>query len=335
MPETMRILSLDAGGVRGLLPAMLLSEIEARTGKQIWQLFDLVTGTGTGALLAIGLTIPARSGNPLPAAKLQTIFEQPKRSLYRRTWLRKFAAHLRGVSANYSSSSLRVWAQHHYADTTLSEAKTGLLLPVYDLERRRPYFFKSWKAQGQQLKEKGELYQDRNYRVRDLIGATMAEPGLFDPKIVGSQSGKRLTVIDGNLFAGNPGLCGLVSSHRLRPQAKTYRIVSLGTGRDTKGLSLLQARGWDSQKWQRQMLNLALDGMQDSVDYQLHEILGTENYLRVNPELNLRKPLRGPDDLRKIQRDAVRKAACTTIETDETFVTILNDLNKVASRLPA
>ncbi len=331
MPETMRILSIDAGGVRGLLPALLLSEIEARTGKQIWQLFDLVTGTGTGALLAIGLTVPARSGKPLPAAKLQTIFDQPKRSLYRRTWLRKFAAHLRGVQPNYSNSNLRVWAQHHYMDTTLSEAKTGLLLPVYDLERRQPYFFKSWKAQGQQLKDKSEIYQDRNFRVRDMVGATMAEPGLFDPKIIGSQSGRRLTVIDGNLFAAHPGLCGLVSSHRLRPEAKTYRMVSLGTGQDTKGVSLLQARGWDSLKWQKQMLNLALDGMQGSIDYQLREILGPENYLRVNPELALRKPLRGPDDLRLIHRDAVRKAAMGAIEKDPIFSTILSDLNRVAS----
>ncbi len=331
MAETMRILSIDAGGVRGLLPALLLSEIEARTGKQVWQMFDLVTGTGTGALLAIGLTIPARSGNPLPAAKLQTIFEQPKRSLYRRSWLRKFAAHLRGVQPNYSSNCLRVWAQHHYMDTTLSEAKTGLLLPVYDLERRRPYFFKSWKAQGQQLKGRDEIYQDRNFRVRDLIGATMAEPGLFDPKVVGSQSGKRLTVVDGNLFAANPGLCGLVSSHRLRPDAKTYRMVSLGTGQDTKGVSLLQARGWDRQTWQKKMLNLTLDGMQGTVDYQLREILGEENYLRVNPELALRKALRGPDDLRLSHRDAVRQAAKRAIEKDETFVTILNDLNRATT----
>ncbi len=327
MPDTMRILSIDAGGVRGLLPALLLTEIEARTGKQIWQHFDLITGSGTGALLAIGLAMPARSGSPLPAAKLQTIFEQPKRSLYRKTWLRQFAAHLRGVKPHYSSKSLRLWATHHYMDTTLSEAKTGLMLPVYDLEQRRPVFFKSWKAQGQQLKDRSETYQDRNVRVRDLISASLAKPSLFDPKVIGSQSGRRMTVIDGSLFAANPALSALVASHKLHPEADHYQVISLGSGQARQHLSLLQTRGWDSEQWQRQMLNVALDGMQDTVDYQLREILGQEKYLRINPALTLSTQMRGPDDVRLVHLKALRKAAKAAVETDETFVRLLRLLN--------
>lgn len=328
MPNTMRILSIDAGGVRGLLPALLLTEIEARTGKQIWQQFDLITGSGTGALLAIGLAMPARSGNPLPAAKLQTIFEQPKRSLYRRTWLRKFAAHLRGVKPHYSSKSLRVWAQHHYMDTTLSEAKTNLMLPVYDLEQRRPVFFKSWKAQGQQLQGRGETYQDRNVRIRDLISACLAKPGLFDPKVIGSQSGRRMTVIDASLFAANPGLSALVASHKLHLDASHYQVVSLGSGQSRQHFNLLQTRGWDTEQWQKQMLNIALDGMQDTVDYQLREILGPDNFLRINPMLDLKCDMRGPDDVRLVHLKALRQAAKAAIESDETFVRLLRSLNE-------
>lgn len=328
MPKTMRILSIDAGGVRGLLPALLLSEIEGRTGKQIWQQFDLITGSGTGALLAIGLALPARSGNPLPAAKLQSIFEQPKRSLYRKTWLRRFAAHLRGVHPHYSSKSLRVWAQHHYMDTTLSEAKTNLLLPVYDLERRRPIFFKSWKAQGQQLQGRSETYQDRNVRVRDLISACLAKPGLFDPKVIGSQSGRRMTVVDASLFAANPSLSALVASHKLHLDATHYQVVSLGSGQARQRFSLLQSRGWDTEQWSKQMLNIALDGMQDTVDYQLREILGAENFIRINPSLGLKSEMRGPDDVRLTHLRALREAAKKTIETDETFVRLLRQLEQ-------
>ena len=44
-PKVFRILSIDGGGIRGILPAMVLSEIEKRTGKKIFQLFDLIVGT--------------------------------------------------------------------------------------------------------------------------------------------------------------------------------------------------------------------------------------------------------------------------------------------------
>ena len=52
------ILSIDGGGIRGIIPAMILAEIERRTGRRIAEMFDLVAGTSTGGVLALGLTIP-------------------------------------------------------------------------------------------------------------------------------------------------------------------------------------------------------------------------------------------------------------------------------------
>ena len=54
----MKVLSIDGGGIRGIIPAMLLAEIEKRTGKEIWEMFDLIAGTSTGGLLALGLVAP-------------------------------------------------------------------------------------------------------------------------------------------------------------------------------------------------------------------------------------------------------------------------------------
>ena len=49
------ILSIDGGGIRGLIPALVLAEIEKRTKKRVAQLFDLISGTSTGGILALGL----------------------------------------------------------------------------------------------------------------------------------------------------------------------------------------------------------------------------------------------------------------------------------------
>ena len=52
----MKVLSIDGGGIRGLIPALVLAEIERRTGRRIAELFDLIAGTSTGGILASALT---------------------------------------------------------------------------------------------------------------------------------------------------------------------------------------------------------------------------------------------------------------------------------------
>src|SRR3712207_7174060 len=58
MPYKFKVLSIDGGGIRGMIPAKILAEIERRTGKRIFELFDLIAGTSTGGILALGLTKP-------------------------------------------------------------------------------------------------------------------------------------------------------------------------------------------------------------------------------------------------------------------------------------
>ena len=62
--KVVRVLSIDGGGVRGIIPAIILAEIEKRTGKPIAGIFDLISGTSTGGILALGLTAPNENGKP-------------------------------------------------------------------------------------------------------------------------------------------------------------------------------------------------------------------------------------------------------------------------------
>ncbi len=59
-----KILSIDGGGIRGVIPAMIMAEIESRTGKRIADMFDMIAGTSTGGILALGLGIEADDGTP-------------------------------------------------------------------------------------------------------------------------------------------------------------------------------------------------------------------------------------------------------------------------------
>jgi len=72
----MNILSIDGGGIRGIIPAIVLAEIERRTGSKIAGLFDLIAGTSTGGILALGLTRPGNDGTPrYSASDLVTLYE--------------------------------------------------------------------------------------------------------------------------------------------------------------------------------------------------------------------------------------------------------------------
>jgi len=70
-----KVLAIDGGGIRGLIPALVLAEIERRTRRPIASLFDVVAGTSTGAILACAITRP----DPMPAARAAEVYEQEGR----------------------------------------------------------------------------------------------------------------------------------------------------------------------------------------------------------------------------------------------------------------
>src|SRR5207244_13387139 len=79
MADLVKVLSIDGGGIRGILPAMVLSEIEKRTGRRVSALFDLVAGTSTGGILALALTRPSESRTPAyTAAALAKRYEDER-----------------------------------------------------------------------------------------------------------------------------------------------------------------------------------------------------------------------------------------------------------------
>src|SRR5215210_6651753 len=93
MADVVKVLSIDGGGIRGIIPATVLAEIERRTGSRIAQLFDLVAGTSTGGILALGLVKPAGDGGgggggggpDYPASKLVELYEQEGRRIFARS----------------------------------------------------------------------------------------------------------------------------------------------------------------------------------------------------------------------------------------------------------
>lgn len=261
-----KILSIDGGGIRGIIPAMVLNEIERRTKRPIASLFDLIAGTSTGGILALGLTVPRTCKAPLYTASQMTEF-------YDREGARIFSCPLArraGACGNlrrskYSSAGIEQVLIQHFGTSRLCDAATDVLITAYEIERSFPFFFRSAIARER---------PDYDFPAREVARATSAAPTYFEPmKLPSGTFTDHYTLIDGGVFANNPAACALVEARTTHPDARDFLVVSLGTGELTRCLPYDQAKNWGVMRWAMPMLDVVFDGVSRTVDYQLRRLL--------------------------------------------------------------
>jgi patatin-like phospholipase/acyl hydrolase len=283
MSNLIKVLSIDGGGIRGIIPAMVLAEIERRTGKRIWGLFDLVAGTSTGGILALGITKPSPSGGPEYTAEdaIQLYERQGERIFWRPVWRRvPLLSWL--LEEKYPSSGIEDVLAEYFGEARLSDALTEVLITSYDIERSKPYFFKRNKA-----REK----VNRDCPMRWAARATSAAPTYFQPaKLPVEGSSDYRALIDGGVFANNPAMCALVEGRSNPKLDAELLLVSLGTGELTRRLPYDEVKDWGLARWAQPVLDLVFDGVSDAVDYQLRQLLsvtpGHERYYRFQVKLD-------------------------------------------------
>lgn len=279
-----KILSIDGGGIRGIIPAVLLAEIEKRTARPTAHLFDLVAGTSTGGILALGLTIPKTASASLNTAQsLIEMYERKGRHIFSRSLLRKLFACDNLTWKKYSSNGIEQVLKDYFGDSRLRDAATDVLIPSYEVERGFPFFFKSTSAR---------MRPDYDFQARDIARATSAAPTYFEPmKLLTGTIAHHYTLIDGGVFANNPAACALVEARTTYPDDSPYLIVSLGTGSLTRSLPLSIAKYWGAVRWAKPLLNIVFDGVSSTVDYQLRQLVPEipnqcKLYYRFQVELN-------------------------------------------------
>ncbi len=134
---------IDGGGIRGLIPALVLAEIETRTGKAVADCFDLIVGTSTGGILALGFARDDGSGKPKYTAKdLAGIYQTREKEIFSRS-LWKGAVSLGGLADElYSHKGLDAVLDEYFGNEPLGAALTNTLITSYDIQNRQLVFFK-------------------------------------------------------------------------------------------------------------------------------------------------------------------------------------------------
>ncbi|HEV2062203.1 MAG TPA: CBASS cGAMP-activated phospholipase [Solirubrobacteraceae bacterium] len=265
----MRLLSIDGGGIRGIIPALVLADLERRTGRRTADLFDLVAGTSTGGILACALTIPGAK----PASDVVRLYRERGPRIFRRSLWQRVSSVEGLVDEKHDARELVRALRDELGDARLSDATTRVLVTAYDLVARTPYFFKSWRP-------------DRDAAMVDVAHATAAAPTYFEPVALDGRS-----LVDGGVFATNPAMCAYAEARRLEPRRDCY-VVSLGTGEQTRPIPHERAAAWGLVEWVRPLVDVVFDGVADAVDYQLRHVCADGEYVRLQTVLD-----RASDDL--------------------------------------
>jgi patatin-like phospholipase/acyl hydrolase len=266
MRKLVKVLSIDGGGIRGIVPAMLLAEIERRTQRPVCKLFDLVAGTSTGGILALGLTIPKELGGPLYRAdEFAGMYASEGPRIFSRSLWHKVTGCNNLIKVKYSSAGIERVLEEFFGESRLSHAATSVLVTSYEIERNFPFFFKSSNAR---------IRSDHDFPTRQVARAASAAPTYFDPmKLPTGTNTDFYTLIDGGVYANNPAACALVEARTTHPEASGFVVVSLGTGSLRHSLRYDSARNWGVAKWAAPLLSVVFDGVSSTVDYQMRQLM--------------------------------------------------------------
>ena len=284
----MKVLAIDGGGIRGLIPARVLAEIERRCGRRAGELFDLVAGTSTGAIIACAITRP----QPLAAERIARIYLDEGPDIFHRSLLKRITSAEGYLDERYDSDGLVTSLRRHLGAARLADAAPPVLLTAYDLERRRAML----------------LGAGDDVSMVDAAHASSAAPSYFEPVRVGE-----LTLVDGGVFATNPAMCAYA-----RLDGDADLVVSLGCGEHTRRLPYEEVRGWGRLEWARPVLDVVFDGTSDAVDMQLEALLGA-GYVRFQTPLDEASDDLDdvtPENLAALEREAERLIAARDDELD-------------------
>lgn len=225
-----KILSIDGGGIRGVFPAMFLTDLEAKLkadGKENWQIyqnFDLICGTSTGGIIAIALAlgIPAKEIYDLYIENAHLIFGS-KRPIIAQLF---YSAHSRTILEKLIQDIFK--GTKNGNDPILKDCKTNICIPVFDLLEGKPSVLKK--------DHHPRFTRDFHIPAYKAALATAAAPVYFDPysseytDLHGVEKPFK-NKVDGGVFANNPTLLGIIEAEvALYIKREDMRVLSLGTG---------------------------------------------------------------------------------------------------------
>lgn len=267
-----RILSLDGGGIRGVMTARLLERIEERVPGFLGRA-DLLAGTSTGSILAVGLAKGLGPGG------IRELYENDGPSIFKHNFFDDLADGWGLVHAKYATAPRLKALKKVFGDTTLGQLGKRVVVATFDLDSTtgpsskpvkrtwKPKFFHNFPGAD----------SDGAERAVDVVMRSSAAPVYFPIY---------QNFVDGGVVANNPSVCAVAQA--LNPGTggqvlQDLRVLSLGTGFNAQWVTSDHG-DWGVMNWGFKLVDMLMDGAVGLADYQCAQLLG-ECYRRVNVDL--------------------------------------------------
>lgn len=332
-----RILSIDGGGIRGIIPGMILVALEEKIQRatnnpkaHLIDYFDFFAGTSTGGILLSILLCPDDDIPTKPkytAKQALDIYLQHGIEIFSAKPWRRFLGRFGLVSELYDATILEKILFDYFGNKKLSELLKPCIITAYDIELRKNHLFRQQKAVSH-----GNA---RDFYIRDVCRATSAAPTYFSVAEIFSLAKTRYPLVDGGVFAHNPSLSALLE---VMKTLNTYKIndiciLSLGTG-----LSKISYQYEDFKKRKAISIGPALvdimsSSSAESSNYFLEQLFRSvhevNNYIRIEPSnlssINSAMDAASANNIQKIVSLADKLVSENEVLLDQIVAGLLND----------
>jgi uncharacterized protein len=272
----MKLLCIDGGGIRGIFAITILQALEEEVGHPVGEIFDVVAGTSTGAIIAASVSLNKNMSEIYESYKHfggKIFTRQAKVGLFKSV---------------YSDRSLRHLLKKAFGEVTLQDITKPLLIPAVDITHGKPFIHRSNYGHPEN--------EDLSIKLWDAVLSSCSAPVYFPPNKIGDQ----YLSIDGGLWANNPSLVGMTEAiHFFNKTMDEINILSIGTGLQNIDFTYNKEKYWGINQWlpfhfpsmkvTPKLLDLALHLSSESVSYHC-QLLLKDHYLRINEELGEEVP---------------------------------------------
>ncbi|KAG6766947.1 hypothetical protein POTOM_028126 [Populus tomentosa] len=310
------VLSIDGGGIRGIIPGSLLAFLESKLqeldGSQarIADYFDIIAGTSTGGLVATMLAAPNKENRPMFAAKdiIDFYLEHSPKIFPQKSHFDPLNSNLLGWLSlffggpKYDGKYLRSLTNDLLGDLTIKQTLTNVILPTFDMKLLQPVIFSTTEGKTNVLK---------NARLADICVATSAAPTylpahFFTTKDPNGTSTRNFDLVDGAIAANNPALLAVSEIRNqirmntgefagVKPTERKVLVLSLGTGEaksevkyDAPTAANWSTINWVSYSGKRPIIDMFISASSDMVDYHISSFFQSldskECYLRIQDD---------------------------------------------------
>jgi patatin-like phospholipase/acyl hydrolase len=305
--KVVRLLSIDGGGIKGLIPAKILDYLEQTLNKPISDIFHMAAGTSTGALIVTLLSAEKEKKPLSTASQLVDLYKKGGSTIFQKNPLSLGGL----VDAQYTTEGLKKVISDKAQDLSFKSCRMDTLITTYDLQQRELMPVSSWQA-----KEKS----DQDFKISDILTAAIAAPLYFPPAIISNlaQPPKKYNLIDACLVANNPATCLLEEAKSRYPDADEILLLSLGTGRSKTPITFNDNTYFGLIRWSYNgIFDLFIDSSAEDKNIQKEYQNGTiqGSYFRFQPDLEAQNL--SADDISEKNISILESQADEIIKSDD------------------